>query len=261
VSFSPDRQRFTFIRGFPKDGRNYVMIANADGSGVKQLAAAEGQAQIMLNAPAWSPDGKTIVASARSLEGGPHNLLFEVDVSSGRAKPIGGRWANVSDSAWLPDGRSFVVVASDFATSQTTQLWQISYPGGERRRVTMDLNNYSGVTVSNDGTAIASVQNEVESSLLVAPASDFARASRVSGGREGSDGAMGISWTGDGRVVFGSRASGLPQIWIADADGRNARQLSNIPSGGAVSPRLRHREILSSSKNSRRKVFTSDAWV
>jgi Tol biopolymer transport system component len=237
VSFSPDRQRSTFIRGFPKDGRNYVMIANADGSGVRQLAAAESEAQIMLNAPAWSPDGKTIVASARSLEGGPHNLVFEVDVSSGRTKPIGGRWANVSDSVWLPDGRSFVVVASDFATSQTTQLWQVSYPGGERRRVTMDLNNYSGVTVSNDGTAIASVQNEVESSLLVAPAADFARSSRVSGGRERSDGAMGISWTGDGRVVFGSRASGLPQIWIADADGRNARQLSNIPSGGAVSPR------------------------
>ena len=132
---------------------------------------------------------------------------------------------------------SFLLVASDFATTQTTQLWQVTYPGGERRRVTMDLNNYSGVTISNDGTALASVQNEVESSLLVAPASDFAKASRVAGGRERSDGALGIAWTGDGRVVFGSRASGLPQIWIADADGRNARQLSNVPVGGAASPR------------------------
>ena len=237
VSFSPDRQRFTFIRGFPKDGRNYVMIANADGSGVRQLAAAESQAQVMLNAPAWSPDGKTMVASARSLEGGPHSLVLEVEASTGRTKPIGGRWVNVSDTAWMPDGRSFLLVASDFATTQTTQLWQVSYPGGERRRVTLDLNNYSGVTVSNDGTAVASVQNEVESSLQVGPASDFAKASRVSGGRERSDGAMGISWTGDGRVVFGSRASGLPRIWIADADGRNARQLSNVPVGGAASPR------------------------
>jgi Tol biopolymer transport system component len=236
VTFAPDRKQFAFIRGFPKDGRNYVMIANADGSGVRQLAAAEGQTQIVLTAPSWSPDGKTIIAAARSLEGGPHNLFLEVDFATARVKPVGGRWANVTDAAWMPDGRSFLAVAADIS-STSSQLWQISYPGGERRRVTLDLNNYSGVTVSNDGNAIASVQNEVDSSLWIAPASDFGKASRISGSRERSDGSMGIAWTNDGRIVYGSRASGSSQIWVADADGLNARQLSNIR-GAATLPAI-----------------------
>jgi Tol biopolymer transport system component len=189
----------------------------------------------MLSGPSWSPDGKTIIAPARSLEGGPHSLFFEVDVATGRAKAIGGRWASGGDARWMPDGRSFLVVSADFASNQGNQLWQIAYPSGDRRRVTFDLNNYSGVTVSNDGTAIASVQNEVDSTLWTAPSSDFAKATRVSGGRERADGANGIAWTGDGRIVFGSRASGSSQIWIADPDGRNARQLTNV-AGGATAP-------------------------
>jgi serine/threonine protein kinase/Tol biopolymer transport system component len=234
VTFSPDRQQFAFIRGFPKDGRNYVMVANADGTGVRQLGTADGQKQVMLSGPVWSPDGKVIIAPARSLEGGPHSLFLEFEAGTGQSKPVGGRWANVSDSAWMPDGRSFLAVAADFAATRT-QLWQVSYPSGERRRVTMDLNNYSGVTISNDGTAIASVQNEIESTLWNAPASDFAKATRVSGGRDSSDGANGIAWAGDGRIVFGSRASGSPQLLIADADGRNATQLTTVQ-GGASSP-------------------------
>ncbi|MGE0525795.1 MAG: TolB family protein [Bdellovibrionales bacterium] len=42
-----------------------------------------------------------------------------------------------------------------------------------------------------------------------------------------SDG-MSPSWTPDGRVIFVSNSSGSQQIWIADADGRNARQVGDL---------------------------------
>src|SRR4030095_12701094 len=116
-----------------------VMVANADGTGVRQLGTADGQKQVMLSGPVWSPDGKVIIAPARSLEGRAHSLFLECEAGTGQSKPVGGRWANVSDSAWMPDGRSFLAVAADFAATRT-QLWQVSYPSGERRRVTMDLN-------------------------------------------------------------------------------------------------------------------------
>jgi len=38
ISFSPDRQRFTFVRGVPSLGTGYLMVANADGSNPTQLA-------------------------------------------------------------------------------------------------------------------------------------------------------------------------------------------------------------------------------
>src|SRR4029453_16473442 len=76
-----------------------------------------------------------------------------------------------------------------------------------------------------------------DSSLWIAPASDFGKASRISGSRERSDGSMGIAWTNDGRIVYGSGARGSSQIWVADADGLNARQLSNIR-GAATLPAI-----------------------
>jgi Tol biopolymer transport system component len=237
VSFSPDRRQFAFVRGVPQSGENDLMIASADGSNARPLGRAGGSArplaagggptQLALEAPAWSPDGSTIVVAARSLEDGPHSLYLAFDARTGDSHPIGGRWAGASDCAWLPDGGSFLVVAADFAAPQSPQLWQISYPSGERRRVTLDLNNYVSVTVSADGASVATVQSEVDSTLSVASPPDLLKGVPIASGRGRADGLQGLAWTGNGRLVYSSNSSGSPQIWIADTDGANARQLTN----------------------------------
>jgi Tol biopolymer transport system component len=248
VSFSPDGRQFVFARGVPGATQNLVMIANADGSGARSLAAAVpsggqsvaaagGNGFIALDAPSWSPDGKSITVPARSLEEGPHSVVLVFDATSGQSRTIGGKWANLQDTVWMPDGRSFLIVAAELSAPQSQQIWQVTYPAGERHRVTVDLNNYSSVTVSNDGRTIATVQNEVNSSIWVAPATDIAKATQISQGTGKGEGVQGLAWTGDGRLVFGSRASGSPQIWISDADGRNARQVTSTE-GIATSPSM-----------------------
>ena len=67
VSFSPDGQRFAYTRlRHPTPEETSLMIASADGSNPTVLASfklPEYVAGIFFGAPAWSPDGKTIVTA------------------------------------------------------------------------------------------------------------------------------------------------------------------------------------------------------
>jgi Tol biopolymer transport system component len=228
ISFSPDATRFAFLRGSPSEGRNYLMTANANGTDVRQISSASSSEQFLLNAPAWSPDGQTILAGVQALKEGPHSAIAAVDVKTAGLRIVGGRWGFTHDVEWMPDGGSFVVAAIDFS-GQTPQLWQVMYPGGERRRITNDLNSYSGVSVSRDGASLATVQVENTSTIWVQDAADPSKATQVTSGRNRNDGNIGLSWTTDGRIVFSSGASGRLEIWIMDGDGRNQRALTNEP--------------------------------
>ena len=236
ISFSPDRGQFAFIRGAPALGTAYLMVANTDGTNVRQLAVLPKGEQFTNFAVAWSPDGKTILAPAQSAKDGPHNAVMAVDASTGAASRIPGRWASVGDVEWLRDGRSFGIVGADFKGGGQ-QVWQVSYPGGEARRITNDLNNYAGVGFTADGKSLVTVQAENVSNLWVAPVTDLAGGKQITSGRGRQDGQQGTAWTPDGHVVFASVVSGKPDIWIADADGSNARQLTNADAA-SVQPSL-----------------------
>jgi dipeptidyl aminopeptidase/acylaminoacyl peptidase len=54
-----------------------------------------------------------------------------------------------------------------------------------------------------------------------------------------TDDGLSPSWTPDGRIIFASTRSGSQQIWIMDADGSRARQLTEVaPSVLPVMPQL-----------------------
>ena len=233
ISFAPDGERITFVRGAPGQGLNYVMIGNITGGEPKVLAQLEKPDQIQLNAPSWSPDGRTILVAVQSLRDGPHNAAFAVDATTGDARNIGGRWAFVHDLEWMPDGGSFIVSATEFG-GQAPQLWQVMYPDGERHHVTNDLNTYIGVSIARDGRSLATVQVENSSNIWISPLADPASARPITTGQGRADGVGGIAWAPDGRVVFTSNATGHPEIWIMDGDGQNQRQVTNNPQPSLV---------------------------
>ena len=227
VSFSPDGKQFAFTRGAPNRGEAYLMIAAADGSGVRQLASLSLPEQLQLTGPAWSPDGRTILATAQSLKGAPHVVVYAFDVASGSSRQIGDtRWRTMGDLEWMPDGGGFLAAAAE-QTGEGPQIWQIEYPSGARRRVTNDLNNYVGASISEDGRTIATVQAENVSNLWILAGNELSNARQITSGRGRGDGQRGLGWTPDGRLVFGSAASGRLEIWIVNADGSNLRQLTN----------------------------------
>ena len=224
VSFSPDGSQFTFTRGAPAKGVAWVMIANADGSGARQLAQLEPPDQFTLGGPSWSPDGKTILAPAQSRRVGPAFMVVSIDVASGKTTRLEGTWNAVGDIEWLSDGRSFLVIASE-AGPASNQLWQVTMPRYERQRFTNDLNNYVSASMSRDMRSIVTVQAETIANLWVTTPEALAAGTQITRGRT-ADGNNGADWTQDGRVVYASNAGGSQQLWILPATGGDPTQLT-----------------------------------
>ena len=225
-AFSPDGKQFAFLRGFQRLGESALFVANADGTNERRVVVRKNPLGFMLNNVSWSPDGKTILAICRvNAEG--QVRIDAIDATSGTETLVGeGAWAAIDTVAWLPDGRGYVAAAAEDTPDGELQLWHFNYPGGVRRRITSDLNTYLHVTVSADASTMVAVQNEGVAHMYVGSASNAAAASQITSGTNRADGTSGIAWTPDGRLVYGSNASGNFDIWISDAAGSAPRQLT-----------------------------------
>ena len=224
IAFSPDARSFAFTRGVPSKGTTGMLIANADGTGVRELATLAAPARFQLDSPAWSPDGRTLLAIAT--KGAVTSAVFAVDAQTGRASEVPGEWTTVRSVQWMPDGRSFVLDGTDIGAA-ALQIWSVSYPEGTRTRVTNDLNTYLSASLSANGLSLAAVQNEITAGIEVSPLRDMVEWRRLTGEPGRADGTAGIEWLPDGRIVYTSSASGPSQLWIVNADGSNAHQLTN----------------------------------
>jgi Tol biopolymer transport system component len=229
VSFSPDGSEFVFVRGILDPPGAELLVAKADGSDVQVLATSEARNQFSLERPSWSPDGARVAVAYTSLDSGGTRSIRLVDVASGDVTSLGDHaWADMTDVAWLADGSGLVTTASEKG-STNRQIWRIDYPSGRATRVTNDLTSYAGVSVSADSRAMVSVQADTVANLWVMPAGDTRAARQLTMGSGRLDGAPGIAWTPDGRIVYGSTVSGNPDIWIMNADGSNQQQLTVDP--------------------------------
>jgi len=166
ISFSPDRTHIVFIRQKRNEGEGDLIIANADGSGEKLLSKQTTR----LNSPAWSPDGKSIVASEHIADQSALSALVLFDPSTGEKRTFEKSDLLLSSSLWLPDQSGILVVASGRDSNfNRSQIGIISYPQGAYRPVTNDTNSYPSISLSRDGKAIAAVQSQYVATLETAP--------------------------------------------------------------------------------------------
>jgi hypothetical protein len=86
------------------------------------------------------------------------------------------------------------------------QIWLISYPEDQARRITNDLNDYDDLGVAVDSNALVTVQQELVSNVWIVPRARSGNARQISSRAGGQDGFQGIAWTPDGRILFASLA-------------------------------------------------------
>lgn len=223
VTLSPDGKQLAFVRWYPDQAEMALMIANADGTEERKLAERQRPIFLSYGGAAWSPDGKIIVFAVRNPED-DHRRLFEVNVVDGKEKEIASyQWLNVGRLAWLKDGSGLVVSAS--SQSGASQLWHLSYPAGEVRKITNDLDSYTGVSMTEDSGALVTILGELRSNVwTIPPGADASRAKQITFGRiEGDDG---ITLASDGKIIYTSNAGGEVDVWMMEADGTGQRQLT-----------------------------------
>ena len=225
-SFSPDGKQIAYATDNSDETEVQLMIANADGTGARKIASKQSNPEFGdYGAVCWSPDGKRIVVSVSDPKN-PNGLsgLDEVDVATGAEKPMPGRrWRAIYDAAWLPDDSGLLVSAEE-RTGIPSQLWILSYPSGSARRVSNDLAWYLSVGVSADGKNIASVQQNMSSAVWIGPSDDSGNIRQATSGR--LDGYEGVAFTPDHHIVYSADHSQNWDLFIADPDGGNSRQLT-----------------------------------
>jgi Tol biopolymer transport system component len=61
---SPDSSQLVYVSSDPKDGRNKLFLANADGSNMRQVVLTGPEIPDIIDAPIFSPDGRSLLFSA-----------------------------------------------------------------------------------------------------------------------------------------------------------------------------------------------------
>jgi len=232
MTLSPDGKELAFLR-FAGPDDSELVTANEDGSNERRLAERKSPPFHLANGIAWSPNGRTIATEAfwgESVAGRMNPVEFSV--RGGPEHPLTGkRWEWLGNMAWLSDGRGLIVNGQE-PTSNSRQIEYLSYARGEVRRITTDTNDYRGVSLTADSRTLATVQEKSSFDTWVAPLAEVGRARPVTSGGSSSL----PTWGPTGKIAFSkSGAQGEWDIWIMDADGSNARQLTanagwnNIP--------------------------------
>lgn len=230
ISFAPDGKQFAFVRG-SSGGKRALMLANADGSGERTLALRTGQDACSFAGPAWLPDGKSIACSAgKTDETGHYASVVAVEVADGSVKPLTAqKWRQIGRMAWLHDGKGLILTATEFGRRSPSQLWYLSYPDGEARKITRDLQDYDGVSLTRDSKVLVSNQKQTISGIWNAPDDDANRAKQILSNKYDGDGYdyySRFSWTPNGQIVYTSPAQGTPSIWVVSDDGTGNKQLT-----------------------------------
>jgi Tol biopolymer transport system component/DNA-binding winged helix-turn-helix (wHTH) protein len=203
ISFSPDGKQFAFVR--ISDSITHLMIANADGTSERVLASHPGES---FDYPAWSPDGRTIVFPGPGLHG--EGFVWAVSSLDGRVRPVYTTRSAIGRLHWLPDGNGLLAVIRDSVLGRG-QLWYISYPSGEAKRVTNDLADYAlgQLELTRDGKSLVAVESAISSDLWVVREGDAARAQQITSGRAG---VRGVTTGPEGTIIFANEKGDLYSI-------------------------------------------------
>ena len=231
ISFSPDAQHFVFRRDSTQNKTSAVITADADGGHEKKVAELALPESFHGN-PSWSPDGKVIaVMDYFGKKIGELGQFVALDLASGRKTQIApfSRTGQVLCSSWLPDGSGLLVAVSGPDTNWNTQIGFVSYPAGEFRRITNDLNQYSDtVSTTRDGRSLVTVVSETFNNLWVLPASGNAKkAVQISSGKAEAEG---LDWTVDGMILSATAGSQDFAFNLRKSDGSAKTDILTDPS-------------------------------
>ncbi|MCO6511746.1 MAG: protein kinase [Aridibacter famidurans] len=227
-SLSPDGSRLLFVRY--RDRMSLLSADANDGSNEKVILT--GAANVKFRDPHFSADGTRIyLIKTTETKSEESWSLIEIPADGGDERVIiPDRRPRISEVVALKDGSGLLVNAVD-PESNLAQLYFVNPATGTQTRITNDLNEYFGISVSDDGNTVVAAQRIDAKDIWVGEGSDFETYTKITSEPTFY---LDLDWTPDGRIVFDSVDNNRPHIWIMDPDGSGRQQLTPGESNDAA---------------------------
>ncbi len=227
IAFAPDGKRFAYAQSDSAAGQNYLVISDADGGNQHRIAGKKHPNTFETNVPvvAWSPDGETIACLVNNWEAdASYSSIVGINVRDGSETPLSNqRWYDVFSIEWMKNGSGLLISASE-KVSGSNQIHLLSYPQGEARQITNDLNQYDSLSAASNGESFISIETNTVNGIHIgkagADANEFEEIISETGAL------YPFVWTPDGKIIFRSNKDGASNLWMMDSDGGNRRQLT-----------------------------------
>ena len=211
-NWSPDGKQIAFIK---KVNNNFeIHTMNSDGSNITPITQNNANSF----APKWSPDGRFIAYGSKK---DVDTEIYVVTADGENEVKLTNNFVDDDRTEWSPDGRKIA-----YNSYEGNGTWNIYVMDIDNREITkITSSDGSSPAWSPDGSTILfdhnkndkwnihsiDVKSGKESKFLLKENVNFANA----------------EWSSDGEfVVFQSDESGTNEIYIADKDGKNIRQLT-----------------------------------
>ncbi len=222
-SFSPDGKNLAFLRSV--NDEDWIMTARIDGSDQRKIKGQKSDYDDI----EWSPDGKMLTLIKRvktqghvtkqivgiNLNDFSERIIFDTELA---ADPY------YDDLQWLSDGSGMITTK---LVEGKRQIYYVSYPDGEFVPITNDPSDYKRVSLTADNKFLATTQRTPNYSIWTAPFSRPDDMAQLTSGSIIQDGARGISWAPDGKIIYQSQEpSGEFQLWSINHDGTNRTRIT-----------------------------------
>ncbi|HEX2268460.1 MAG TPA: protein kinase, partial [Pyrinomonadaceae bacterium] len=221
VTFSPQGDRFAFVRYDERTSEYSLVTSNVDGSNERTLTTRKGRETLSTFGLSWAPNGSMIVCPVGRWEQGHQMRLIGVDVETGAERVLGQQtWFSIYQAAWQADMSGLIICARE-QPSAPHQLWRVTYPEGITERVTNTLDEYKGVSVS--GGRIVTVRTGRPWRIWLATTGARGESVPIASGVGFT---YGMNWTTGNKIVHSSMIQDKLNISRIDTDGNNVVRLT-----------------------------------
>jgi len=143
--------------GFVREGHRHLFVLPADGGTPRQLTSGPFDH----NAPAWMPDGRSILVSANRREDAEHepndSEIYRVSVETGQMTVLTDRYGPDGGPHPSPDGRLIAYTGFDdeFQGYQLSELYVMNADGTDSRMLSGDFDRSVGsIAWAADGSGL-----------------------------------------------------------------------------------------------------------
>jgi Tol biopolymer transport system component/DNA-binding winged helix-turn-helix (wHTH) protein len=222
IALSPDDKQIAFIRSFPGQHRDVLVVADADGTNETERASRQHPNKFSFSSPSWSPDGRLIAVGASRSNKLEFTLIAVPLDGSDPVELCPWEWKDVRAVAWSGNGKGLYFSATALY-SNSLQIWRLSYPDCVAQRITNDTNSYEELGLAYKPLTLVTMQTDALANIWIVPSAGAPR--RITSGR--TEGFDGLTVAANGLVFYALTENQQPDLWSMNVNGSDSRRLTH----------------------------------